>query len=896
MSKVLSPAEAAAARIKFEELKKLAEQRQLVDLELINKLAKALEKVKAVPAGVVSSLPAAGAGSKQQATVKRSLQPVAAPDPKRLRLDSDTDRKIQDPLWRACANVLEYLTKKKIATVFMKPVDPVRDGVPDYHKFITHPMDLGTVKTKLKERKYADPREYVADIRLIWFNCRSYNQAGTLVRQWGDQMSDDFERKWAEQNIEQRWDELMVQRDPQAVALDQRIASSARQLVQRVNSIHMLPDADPTRPMTAVEKRKLSIALSDLQGDQLSEVVNIIAHSLQDVSPEEDGEIELDVDQLDNPTLWRLRDFCDGISSRHTVKALPPAKGGAGQRGGAAADGGRQQTASKAPARTESGSESDRYSAEQDVKGSNMVEQPQSNGGWLGGAPRKQQPAGGAGDGAGALDQGAVAAGAGEAEDPQGLEAAEGAEAEADVAEGAEAEAEAAEGPEAAGDAEAEAEAAEGAEAEAEAAEGAEAEAEAAEGAEAEAEAAEGAEAEAEAAEGAEAEAEAAEGAEAEAEAAEGAEAEAEAAEGLATAEGVEAEAEAAEDAEAEPEAAEGAEAEPEAAEAEAAQGDGAASEGAEAAAAATAEPNDEVAEATKAGPAAEAAPDADMGVVEAVATADDAAVEVEAGAAAGTGEAAGGQESEWDAAAAKPDTAMEEGASAEGDVEMEDQQPAPLAAAEGDGGGDEGGEAVEGQSNFVKNQRTALPVDESATAPKDKSAIATDKKSNKDVVLNASAWQTADEDGAEGGGEEAGAGGCGGGEEGDDLWDSFRSVAEREKQQKADEEKRRKELEQERERERLRAVAEARHAKESEERKMREAEEAEAAEAKRAKDEARQKEMEELQMQANTAQVYQPPDANAFAQTFGAGGTDINDLGLMYKHNDDADDVNFDD
>ncbi len=36
------------------------------------------------------------------------------------------------------------------------------------------------------------------------------------------------------------------------------------------------------------------------------------------------------------------------------------------------------------------------------------------------------------------------------------------------------------------------------------------------------------------------------------------------------------------------------------------------------------------------------------------------------------------------------------------------------------------------GQLNFVKNQRTAIPVDESATAPKDKSAIATDKKSNK--------------------------------------------------------------------------------------------------------------------------------------------------------------------
>ncbi|KXZ50197.1 hypothetical protein GPECTOR_17g834 [Gonium pectorale] len=214
---------------------------------------------------------------------------------------------------------------------------------------------------------------------------------------------------------------------------------------------------------------------------------------------------------------------------------------------------------------------------------------------------------------------------------------------------------------------------------------------------------------------------------------------------------------------------------------------------------------------------------------------------------------------------------------------------PTPLCVAAG---------ATTGQPNFVKNQRTAIPVDESATAPKDKSAIATDKKSNKDVVLNASAWQAADEELAEGGGEATMDGG--GGEEGDDLWDSFRSVAEREKQQKAEEEKRRKELEQERERERLKAVAEARQAREEEERKMREAEEAAAAEAKRAKEEARQKELEELQaspysMQANTAQVYQPPDAKAFAQTLGAGGADMADLGLQYKHDDD-DNVGFED
>lgn len=83
-------------------------------------------------------------------------------------------------------------------------------------QFVSNPMDLGTIKQKLRERRYSDPREFAAEVRLVWHNCRTYNQLGTPVRQWGDQLSDDWEKKWAETGVEAKWDELMAQRDPQA--------------------------------------------------------------------------------------------------------------------------------------------------------------------------------------------------------------------------------------------------------------------------------------------------------------------------------------------------------------------------------------------------------------------------------------------------------------------------------------------------------------------------------------------------------------------------------------------------------------------------------------------------------------------------------------------------------
>ncbi|EKX51636.1 hypothetical protein GUITHDRAFT_49561, partial [Guillardia theta CCMP2712] len=68
--------------------------------------------------------------------------------------------------------LLRRLSSRLDAAPFLEPVDPVRDGCPDYFQVIARPMDLGTVQTKLRD---AGLHDFFADIKLVFDNAMCYN-------------------------------------------------------------------------------------------------------------------------------------------------------------------------------------------------------------------------------------------------------------------------------------------------------------------------------------------------------------------------------------------------------------------------------------------------------------------------------------------------------------------------------------------------------------------------------------------------------------------------------------------------------------------------------------------------------------------------------------------------
>jgi hypothetical protein len=54
-------------------------------------------------------------------------------------------------------------------------VDPVKFSIVDYFDIVSKPMDFSTIRKKLNFNVYTSPKDFVADVRLIFKNCYAYN-------------------------------------------------------------------------------------------------------------------------------------------------------------------------------------------------------------------------------------------------------------------------------------------------------------------------------------------------------------------------------------------------------------------------------------------------------------------------------------------------------------------------------------------------------------------------------------------------------------------------------------------------------------------------------------------------------------------------------------------------
>lgn len=58
---------------------------------------------------------------------------------------------------------------------------PSKKAYPDYYEVIQHPIDMNTIEQNIKTDRYGTLDDVVGDFRLMFLNCRKYNEEGSMI-------------------------------------------------------------------------------------------------------------------------------------------------------------------------------------------------------------------------------------------------------------------------------------------------------------------------------------------------------------------------------------------------------------------------------------------------------------------------------------------------------------------------------------------------------------------------------------------------------------------------------------------------------------------------------------------------------------------------------------------
>ena len=95
---------------------------------------------------------------------------------------------------RRSRDILKHIMSKRIAVPFNEPVDPVAIGISDYFDKIKCPMDLGTIRERLRINFYQNILDFASDVRLTFCNATTYNPTGHHIHESAGVLLKEFEQ------------------------------------------------------------------------------------------------------------------------------------------------------------------------------------------------------------------------------------------------------------------------------------------------------------------------------------------------------------------------------------------------------------------------------------------------------------------------------------------------------------------------------------------------------------------------------------------------------------------------------------------------------------------------------------------------------------------------------
>ncbi|KAH7112028.1 Bromodomain-containing protein [Dactylonectria macrodidyma] len=107
------------------------------------------------------------------------------------------------PNYNQLLHLLNALQNHQSSWPFLRPVS--KDDVTDYYDIIKEPMDLDTMEAKLEADQYMAPEDFIKDARLVFANCRKYNDENTSYAKCANKLE---KYMWRQINAIPEWSHL----------------------------------------------------------------------------------------------------------------------------------------------------------------------------------------------------------------------------------------------------------------------------------------------------------------------------------------------------------------------------------------------------------------------------------------------------------------------------------------------------------------------------------------------------------------------------------------------------------------------------------------------------------------------------------------------------------------
>ncbi|CAL8085753.1 unnamed protein product [Orchesella dallaii] len=154
------------------------------------------DKVKLFPVGKgldnvanIEGHSGSGSGGGPNAVGVKSSSTIQQPKVKR---EVGHPRRWTNQLEYLMKTALPYLIRRKTAQPFLHPVDPVAMKIPDYFNFIKHPMDIDTVRKRLRNQFYQSASECLVDFQRMFCNAYVYNSPRSQLYTQAESLEDAF--------------------------------------------------------------------------------------------------------------------------------------------------------------------------------------------------------------------------------------------------------------------------------------------------------------------------------------------------------------------------------------------------------------------------------------------------------------------------------------------------------------------------------------------------------------------------------------------------------------------------------------------------------------------------------------------------------------------------------